>query len=153
MEINIEINVKHNSEDDCKMPSSKLQMFILCVVIPFFLFAVGVSSPLWTDNFVVYILCLLPFYTYSFIIFAFTNPKSLTYYVSDKKLFATESCFMGTAIPTLISIIGGIFCLGNYDAFYHGICIILAFNIPVSIIHSSLICFECVHLREVKSYE
>lgn len=46
-----------------KMPSMR-KIYVLCAVIPFVLFWAGVTSPLWTDNFIVYFFALAPYYLY-----------------------------------------------------------------------------------------
>ena len=147
----IEYNVENVVEDDCKMPSSKRNIVILCVVIPFLLFLAGISFPFWTDNYILYVLCLSPFYTYMFIILTLASPEWWHIdYVSEKKIYAVQSCFIGTFITTVISIFGGFFGFTDYDALYHGTCVILAFNIPASIIFTFLIGYEYSRLYEVK---
>lgn len=149
----IECDIESVVKDDCKMPSSKRNIVILCVLIPFFLFMAGVSSPFWTDNYIVYALCLLPFYTYMVVISTFVNPEWCLDYVSEKKFYAAQSCFVGMSIPTAISILGGFFGFTDYDALYHGTCVILAFNIPASIVFTFLFGYECSRLYEVKKVQ
>ncbi|SHK68406.1 hypothetical protein [Fibrobacter sp. UWB12] len=146
----IECNVKNVVEDDCKMPSSKRNIAILCVVIPFLLFLTGISSPFWTDNYILYVFCLLPFYTYMVIIKFLVNSEWQLDYVSEKKFYAAQSCFVGISVPTVISILGGFFGFTDYDALYHGTCVILAFNIPASFIVTFLIGYEYSCLYELK---
>lgn len=45
---------------------SKRKIFTLCAVIPFVLFLTGILAPVWTDNFIVYVFALLPYYLYTF---------------------------------------------------------------------------------------
>ena len=86
-----------------------------------------------------------------FIILTFASPEWWHIdYVSEKKLYAAQSCFVGISVPTAISILGGFFGFTDYDALHHGTCVILAFNIPASIIFTFLIGYEFSRLYEVK---
>ena len=57
----VEINL--NQSKVVKMPSMR-KIYVLCAVIPFVLFWAGITSPLWTDNFIVYFFALAPYYLY-----------------------------------------------------------------------------------------
>ena len=62
---------------------SKRTVLIHCAVIPFILFWTGISSPIWTDNFIVYALALAPYYFHSFYV---SND-----WIDGKKLFDTKN--------------------------------------------------------------
>lgn len=58
-----DIEFELNQGKVVKMPSMR-KIYVLCTVIPFVLFWAGITSPLWTDNFIVYIFALAPYYLY-----------------------------------------------------------------------------------------
>lgn len=63
MKTSKDIEFELNQGKDVKIPSMR-KIYVLCSVIPFVLFWAGVTSPLWTDNFIVYIFALAPYYLY-----------------------------------------------------------------------------------------
>ena len=65
---------------------SKRKIFTLCAVIPFVLFLTGILAPVWTDNFIVYVFALLPYYLYTFYV---SND-----WIDGKRLCAFFSLFL-----------------------------------------------------------
>lgn len=115
-----------------KVPSKRKIVFV-CVVVSVLLFLCGVLSPVWTDNFGVYLFCLLPFYAYTYTIESvFVEGPAL--FRTERGLYASKMWVAGIAITAVLSIVGAFF-LGDSESVYYGPCLILAFNIPVSIVY------------------
>ena len=115
-----------------KVPPKRKIGFV-CVVVPVLLFLCGVLSPVWTDNFGVYLFCLLPFYAYTYTIESvFVEGPAL--FGTDRGLYASKMWVAGIVITAILSIVGAFF-LGDSEAVYYGPCLILAFNILASIVY------------------
>lgn len=116
-----------------KMPSKRKINFV-CAVLPLILFVFGVLSPVWTDSFVVYVFSLLPFYVYTYIVESvFVDGGSL--FGTKRGLYASRMWVAGIVVTTVVSVIGAFF-LGDTGAIYYGPCMILAINIPVSVVYA-----------------
>lgn len=122
-----------------KMPS-KCKINFVCAVLPLVLFVFGVLSPVWTDSFVVYVFSLLPFYAYTYIVESvFVDGGAL--FGTERGLYASKMWVAGIVVSTAVSVIGAFF-LGNKEAVYYGPCMILAFNIPVSVVYAIVCIFS-----------
>lgn len=121
-----------------KMPS-KCEINFVCAVLPLVLFVFGVLSPVWTDSFVVYVFSLLPFYVYTYIVESvFVDGGPL--FGTKRGLYASRMWVAGIVVTTVVSVIGAFF-LGDTGAIYYGPCMILAINIPVSIVYAIVCIF------------
>ena len=120
------------------LPSKRI-INVICVVIPLALFLCGVLSPIWTDNFFVYVFSLFPFYAYTYIIEDIFIDGTVLFR-TERGLYASKKWTIGIITPAIMSIIG-LFFTGNPDALYYGPCMILAFNIPVSIVYAVVCVF------------
>lgn len=65
MKIELNIGSKECNINKKILPS-KRKILIHCAVIPFILFWAGILSPVWTNNFIVYVFALAPYYFHSF---------------------------------------------------------------------------------------
>ena len=146
MKNELDIDYKESNINKKILPS-KRKINVICVVIPLVLFLCGVLSPIWTDNFLVYVFSLFPFYAYTYIIESIFIDKS-TLFRTERGLYASKMWVVGIVSPAILSVIGSFFT-GNPDAIYYGPCMILAFNIPVSIVYA-IVCALIDSVRYAK---
>ena len=131
MKTSKDIEFELNQGKVVKMPSTR-KIYILCTVIPFILFWTGITSPLWTDNFIVYVFALAPYYLY-------------TFYVSndwiDDKLYMTNEglrasrIWRNSVIVCSVFSISAMFLLPDFwGTFFAYPCLMLVFNAPMAAI-------------------
>ena len=108
------------------------KIFALCAVIPFVLFWVGILSPLWTDNFVVYVFALLPYYLYTFYVSNDWIDGKL--YMTKEGLFASR-IWRNSVIVCSTGSISSIFLITSlWGTFFAYPCLMLVVNAPMAVI-------------------
>ncbi|MBO7060115.1 MAG: hypothetical protein J6W54_03330 [Fibrobacter sp.] len=97
----------------------KRKIFMLCAVIPFVLFLAGVLAPVWTDNFIVYVFALLPYYLYTFYV---SND-----WIDGKRLYDTKigECassvwVVGIAVCAFFSLFLAVMFWDRPESFLYG---------------------------------
>lgn len=90
---------------------------ILGLVVPFILFWTGILSPLYTDNFLVWVFSLVPFYVYVF------------GYLSEKTSYAP----LASAYNFIFSLCVCVFCWFAFDV-VNVVLVMSIVNIPVSFV-------------------
>lgn len=88
---------------------------VLGLVVPFILFWTGILSPLYTDNFLVWVFSLVPFYGYVF------------GYLSEKTSYAP----LASAYNFIFSLCVCVFCWFSFDV-ANAVLVMSIVNIPVS---------------------
>ena len=105
----------------------KCKVHVICAFIPFVLFWAGVFSPLWTENFVVYVLALAPYYLYTFYL---SND-----WIDGKKLYDTRAgeyaskiWVLNIAVAALSSLFFAIVFCGFKESVFYGPALITLVN-------------------------
>ena len=102
MKMSKDIEFELNQGKDVKMPSMR-KIYVLCSVIPFVLFWAGITSPLWTDNFIVYIFALAPFYTFFAILSIYEKQADCGY--EKKMIVASGTSAFISSVTSLLGVI------------------------------------------------
>jgi hypothetical protein len=126
----VEINLFNGKA--ARMPSTR-KIYVLCTVIPFLLFWGGILSPLWTDNFIVYVFALAPYYLY---IILLSND-----WIESKKLFRTVEGLFASKIwrnsiyaCSICSFLSLFLVMPLWETFLVGPCLMLCINAPMAFV-------------------
>lgn len=131
MKMSKDIEFELNQGKDVKMPSMR-KIYVLCSVIPFVLFWAGITSPLWTDNFVAYVFALAPYYLYTFYISNDWIDGKL--YMTNEGLKASK-IWRNSVIAYSVFSISSMFLLPDFWGTILGYpCLMLVFNAPMAAI-------------------
>lgn len=94
MKMSKDIEFELNQGKDVKMPSMR-KIYVL--------FWAGITSPLWTDNFIVYIFALAPFYTFFAILSIYENQADCDY--EKKMIVASGTSAFISSVTSLLGVI------------------------------------------------
>jgi hypothetical protein len=127
---NVEINLSNGKT--AKMPSMR-KICVLCTIIPFILFWGGILSPLWTDNFIVYVFALAPYYFYTFYLsHDWIDGKSL--YMTNAGLTASKVWCVSVVICSVCSLASMFLFFPLWDTFFFKPCLMLVLNAPMAFV-------------------
>ena len=133
MKIELNIGSKECYINDKRMLPSKRKISVLCAIIPFILFWAGILSPVWTDNFIVYVFALAPYYFYSFYVSNdWIDGKNL--YMTSEGLYASKIWRNCICVCSTCSI-SSIFLLTSvWGTLFAYPCLMLVLNAPMAAI-------------------
>lgn len=124
-------DVKLGTGLNAGLPSIR-KIYVLCAVIPFILFWTGITSPLWTDNFIVYVFALVPYYAYAFYLSNDWIDDKL--YMTNEGLKASRVWRNGVITCSVFSI-SSMFLLPDFwGTFFAYPCLMLVINAPMAAI-------------------
>lgn len=127
----IELNIGSGLDLKVGLPTLR-KIYVLCAVIPFILFWTGITSPLWTDNFIVYAFALAPYYLYTFYISNDWIDGKL--YMTNEGLNASK-IWRNSVIVCSVFSISSMFLLPDFWGTFLGYpCLMLVFNAPMAAI-------------------
>ncbi|SHL42060.1 hypothetical protein SAMN05720487_11393 [Fibrobacter sp. UWT2] len=115
-----------------QMPSTR-KIYVLCTVIPFLLFWGGILSPLWTDNFILYVFALAPYYFYTFYLSNdWIEGKSL--FMTSEGLYASKVWCISVVVCSVCSIASIFLLFELWNTFFFKPCLMLVLNAPMAIV-------------------
>ena len=125
-----EINL---SDGKAAQISSMRKIYILCTVIPFLLFWGGITSPLWTDNFIVYAFALAPYYFYTFYLsHDWIDGKSL--YMTNVGLVTSKVWCISVVVCSVCSLASMFLLFVLWNTFFFKPCLMLVLNAPMAFV-------------------
>lgn len=115
------------------LPSIR-KIYVLCAVIPFILFWIGILSPLWTDNFIVYVFALAPYYLY---IILLNNEWLDGRFLCDTKIgkYASRIWAFNIGLSALSSLFLS-FLWTRSDLFLYGVSLMALVNVVPAFVSS-----------------
>lgn len=129
----IELNIGSGLDLKVGLPSLR-KIYVLCAVIPFILFWTGITSPLWTDNFIVYVFALAPYYLY---IILLNNEWLEGRFLCDTKIgkYASRIWAFNIGLSALSSLFLS-FLWTRSDLFLYGVSLMALVNVVPAFVSS-----------------